>query len=55
MSIFNKIFGNSDEEKATPDFWNYIKSEADLEQAVRESPEFRISKSLYFPSQMFTN
>ena len=34
MSIFNKIFGSSDEEKSAPEFWNYIKSEADLEKAL---------------------
>ena len=37
MSIFNKIFGSSDEEKSAPEFWNYIKSEADLENALEES------------------
>ena len=37
MSIFNKIFGSSDEEKSAPEFWNYIKSEADLEKAFEES------------------
>ena len=37
MSIFNKIFGSSDEEKSAPEFWNYIKSEADLEKAMEES------------------
>ena len=36
MSIFNKIFGSSDEEKSAPEFWNYIKSEADLEKALEE-------------------
>ena len=37
MSIFNKIFGSSDEEKPAPEFWNYIKSEADVEKAFEES------------------
>ena len=37
MSIFNKIFGSSDEEKSAPEFWNYIKSEADVEKAYEES------------------
>ena len=37
MSIFNKIFGSSDTEKPSPELWNYINSEADLEKAMEES------------------
>ncbi len=37
MSIINKIFGGSAEEKQSPEFWNHINSEADLEKAVEES------------------
>ena len=37
MSIFDKIFGSSDTEKSVPEFWNYIKSDADLEKALEES------------------
>lgn len=43
MSIFNKIFGNPDDEKATPDFWNHIKSEADLQKAVEESHQKKVA------------
>ena len=30
MSFFNKIFGSSEEEKSSPEFWKYIESEEDL-------------------------
>ena len=43
MSIFNKIFGSSGEEKAAPEFWNYIKSEADLQKAVEESQQKKVA------------
>lgn len=43
MSIFNKIFGSSDTEKPSPEFWNYINSEADLEKAMEESHEKKVA------------
>lgn len=43
MSIFSKIFGSSDTEKPSPEFWNYINSEADLEKALEESHEKRVA------------
>ncbi len=43
MSIFNKIFGGSAEEKQSPEFWNHINSEADLEKAVEESHNKKVA------------
>ena len=43
MSIFNKFFGSSEEQKAGPEFWNYIKSEADLQKAVEESHQKKVA------------
>lgn len=43
MSIINKIFGGSAEEKQSPEFWNHINSEADLEKAVEESHNKKVA------------
>lgn len=43
MSIFNKIFGSSDEQKTGIEFWNHIKSEADLQKAVEESHQKKVA------------
>lgn len=43
MSIFNKFFGSSEEQKSGPEFWNYIKSEADLQKAVEESHQKKVA------------
>ncbi|UFK97998.1 bacillithiol system redox-active protein YtxJ [Kaistella faecalis] len=43
MSIFNKIFCGSAEEKQSPEFWNHINSEADLEKAVEESHNKKVA------------
>jgi len=43
MSIFNKIFGGSAEEKQLPEFWNHINSEEDLEKAVEESHQKKVA------------
>ncbi len=43
MSIINKIFGGSAEEKQSPEFWSHINSEADLEKAVEESHNKKVA------------
>ena len=46
MSFLNKIFGNSDEEKSTKSeksFWKIIRSEEDLEAAVKESLDKKVA------------
>lgn len=63
MSFLNKIFGNSDEEKSTESgksFWKIIRSEDDLEAAVRESLEkkvaiFKHSTSCYISKMVLKN
>ncbi len=37
MSLLNKLFGSSKDEKETPKFWNYIESEEDLQKALEQS------------------
>lgn len=43
MSFFNKIFGSSEEEKASPEFWKYIESEEDLNRAIAASTENKVA------------
>lgn len=63
MSFLNKLFGNSEEEKSTKSeksFWKVIRSEEDLESAVRESLEkkvaiFKHSTSCYISKMVLRN
>lgn len=63
MSFLNKLFGNSDQEKSTESgksFWKIIRSEDDLEAAVRESLEkkvaiFKHSTSCYISKMVLKN
>lgn len=43
MSFFNKIFGSSEEEKSSPEFWKYIESEEDLNRAIAVSTEKKVA------------
>lgn len=43
MSFLDKIFGGKDEQGETKSFWNVIKSEEDLEHAIKESYQKRIA------------
>ena len=43
MSFLDKIFGGKQEEKQTESFWKTIKSEEDLEKAVKESYQNRVA------------
>lgn len=43
MSFFNKIFGSSEEEKSSPEFWKYIESEEDLKRAIATSAEKKVA------------
>ena len=43
MSFFNKIFGSSEEEKSSLEFWKYIESEEDLNQAIAASVEKKVA------------
>ena len=43
MSFFNKIFGSSEEEKPSPEFWKYIESEEDLKRAIATSAEKKVA------------
>ena len=43
MSFFNKIFGSSEEEKSSPEFWKYIESEEDLNLAIAVSTEKKVA------------
>jgi bacillithiol system protein YtxJ len=42
MSFFNAIFGNSETENELKKFWSNIKSESDLEEAIKKSFEKKI-------------
>lgn len=63
MSFLNKLFGNSEEEKSTKSqksFWKIIRSEEDLEAAVKESLEkkvaiFKHSTSCYISKMVLKN
>ena len=43
MSFFNKIFGSSEEEKSSPEFWKYLESEEDLNRAIAVSTEKKVA------------
>lgn len=43
MNFLDKIFGGKDEQGETKSFWKTIKSEEDLEQAIKESYQKRIA------------
>ena len=43
MSFLDKIFGGKQEERETKSFWKTIKSEEDLEKAVKESYQKRVA------------
>lgn len=43
MSFFNKIFGSSEDEKSSPEFWKYIESEDDLNRAIAVSTEKKVA------------
>lgn len=42
MSFLNKIFGNSEEEKTSPTFWQNLTTEEDLSKAIAESFEKKV-------------
>lgn len=43
MSFLDKIFGGKEEQKETKSFWKTIKSEEDLDKAIKESYENRVA------------
>lgn len=43
MSFLDKIFGGKQEQGETKSFWKTIKSEEDLEKAIKESYENRVA------------
>ncbi|MCD1117199.1 bacillithiol system redox-active protein YtxJ [Chryseobacterium turcicum] len=43
MSFLDKIFGGKEEQKESKSFWKTIKSEEDLNKAIKESYENRIA------------
>lgn len=43
MSFLDKIFGGKQEQGDTKSFWKTIKSEEDLEKAIKESYETRVA------------
>lgn len=43
MSFLDKIFGGKEEQKETKSFWKTIKSEEDLEKAIKQSYENRVA------------
>ena len=43
MSFLDKIFGGKEEQKETKSFWKTIKSEEDLDKAIKESHENRVA------------
>jgi len=42
MSFLDKIFGGKEEQKETKSFWKVIKSEEDLEKAIKESYQNKV-------------
>ncbi|MFY1046324.1 bacillithiol system redox-active protein YtxJ [Chryseobacterium sp. GP-SGM7] len=43
MSFLDKIFGGKQEQEESKSFWNVIRSEEDLEKAIKQSHERRIA------------
>lgn len=43
MSFLDKIFGGKEEQKESKSFWKTIKSEEDLDKAIKESYENRVA------------
>lgn len=42
MSILNKLFGGSSDEKELPTFWKRLNDENDLEEAIEKSKENKV-------------
>lgn len=42
MSILNKLFGGSSDEKELPTFWKRLNDESDLEEAIEKSKENKV-------------